>query len=148
MARPRGFEPLTCGFEVRRSIRAELRARKIRTGLLIGNRQLIVKDLSKRAWSMGHGAYSKKPGVRIQDSGEKKSRLTSSGIPFRQTAECRTRNFEYRSNYFIILRFFVLLFDIRYHEPSVICPLASVIRPLTPYPRLAPVAGVLYPCTV
>jgi hypothetical protein len=52
MARPAGFEPATCGFEVRRSIRAELRAHEIRTGLLIGNRPLIVKGLSKTAYPL------------------------------------------------------------------------------------------------
>jgi hypothetical protein len=54
VARPAGFEPATCGFEVRRSIRAELRAHMGKTGLLIGNRPLIVKGLSKSAWDMGH----------------------------------------------------------------------------------------------
>ena len=71
MARPRGFEPLTCGFEVRRSIRAELRARKIRTGLLIGNRLLIVKGLSHSAMRTRHYAISTKHfcnfGFRISD---------------------------------------------------------------------------------
>ena len=51
VARPAGFEPATCGFEVRRSIRAELRAHKRKTGLLIGNRFLIVKVLSQSAQS-------------------------------------------------------------------------------------------------
>jgi hypothetical protein len=38
--------------------------------------------------------------------------LTSSELPPLRTAEYRTRNFEYLSDHFTILRFLVLLFDL------------------------------------
>ena len=48
-------------------------------------------------------------GFRCQEGETQKPILT-------RTAKCQTRNFEYRSNHFIILRFLVLLFDIQYSK--------------------------------
>ena len=87
---------------------------------------------------MDWGARSQESGVGIQNSGKNQSILTSSELPPLWTAECRTRNFEQQKFlkqqgnifHFDILRFLVLLFDIQYFEPSVVCPLTSYLRHL------------------